>query len=250
MDKNKAPYEFLSAYLLNKFEKMSFLKTWIDGEKEKKRNNSRYNPKVNTLSFPVKNKYDLDLVISFPGYKTKIENNKVTYDYRVSLNNVAISHANIIVDLFNKATQLKEKASILNHYLFDLARNGYNYNREKYLILDEIIINPPSDILINKVQSIHYDIGKKFGIQGNRNWNYTLDELSYVIMFIVLQEDINYPPPTYLGRKMPFSRYLEAVYLAQYPNNGVFTLSDVLKRTLVHNERPKPYKLKGLTYFT
>lgn len=249
MYKINDPYEFLSTYLLRKFKHMGFLEAWIDGEKERIKNNSKYNPKVNTISLAVKNKYNLNLVISFPGYKTKIENNKVTYDYRVSLNNVAISHANIVVDLFNKAIQLKEEANLLNEYLFDLAVNGYKYNRDKFLKLNEPM-NPPSDTLLKQVQAFHNDIGKKFGIKGNLNWNYSLDELSYVIMFIVLQEDINYPPPTYMGRKMPFARYLEAVYLAQNPDNGVFTLNDVLRRTLVHNKRPKPYKLKGLNYLT
>lgn len=247
MVRELAPYKYLSDYLLDKFKKMDFEKTWNDGEAERLRRNSRFNSNVNTKSFTVTNKYNLDLVISFPGYKTKIEKEKVTYDYRVSLNNVAISHANIVVDLYNKAIQLGSNSSLLTEYLFDLAINGYNYNREKYLKLNGPF-NPPSDILLNQIQNIHTELGKNFGLNGNQNWNYSLDELTYTIMFIVLQEDINYPPPRYLGRKMPFSRYLEAIYFAQSPNNGIFNLKDVLRRTLVHNERPRPYQLDGLNY--
>ncbi|MEI2369044.1 hypothetical protein, partial [Niallia circulans] len=202
---------------------------------------------INTKWFRVENKYNLNLDISFPGYKTKIQGQKVTYDYRVSLNNIAISHANIVVDLYNKAIQLGNESSLLAEYLFDLAVNGYNYNREKYLKLNSLF-NPPSDTLLSQIQSIHTQLGKNYGINGNHKWNYSLDELSYSIMFIVLQEDINYPPPRYLGRKMPFSRYLEAIFFAQNPNNGVFDLKDVLRRTLVHNERPRPYNLEGLNY--
>jgi hypothetical protein len=244
---NLKPYNFLRAFVLNKFEEKGFLKVWLDGEEERKKENSKYNKNVNTQSFKVPNKFNLDLVISFPGYKTKIKNDKIIYDYRVSLNQIAISHANIVTDLYNKALELKGNSSIINQYLFDLANNGYDYQRENYLKINEII-NPPSVNLLDEVQMFHNNLNKKFGLQGNENWSYTLDELSYVIMFIVLQEDINYPPPYYLGRKMPFSRYLEAVFLAQHPDNGVYKLRDVLDRTLVHNIRPEPYKIEGLKY--
>lgn len=50
MYKINDPYEFLSTYLLRKFKHMGFLEAWIDGEKERIKNNSKYNPKVNTCN--------------------------------------------------------------------------------------------------------------------------------------------------------------------------------------------------------
>lgn len=248
MNNQLPPYDFLKSYLLDKFQKEKFWETWKVGEEQKNNNYSNRNPKVNTKSFNIPNQQNLNLSIQFPGYKTKFENNKITYDYRVSLNDIAISHVNIIIDLYNKAIQLNENAYLINNYLFDLAENGYNYDRQKYTILNNLEIQPPSRELIAYVEDVHKSLNKKHKVEGNR-WNYSLDELSYVIMFIVLQEDINYPQPRYLGRRMPFARYLEAVYLAQNPNNGIFSLKDIIDRALTHFRRPTPYILEGLNYY-
>ncbi|MDX8045376.1 hypothetical protein SH601_05175 [Gracilibacillus sp. S3-1-1] len=245
---NLTPYEFLRCYLLQQFNRHDFAKIWCDGQANKTKSNNTYNPNANTKTIHIKNKPNLNLEISFPGYKTKITNHKVTYDYRVSLKGIAISHANIIVDLYNKAIQLQDRAYLLNDYLLDIAERGYDYNRQQYMAFNQI--TAPDSSLLNRVEKIHSSIGKQFGRKGNEDWNYSLDELSYMIMFIVLQEDINYPPPHYEGRKMPFARYLEAVYLAQHPQNGTFNLKDVFLRTLAHHKRPIPYKLDGLQYYS
>jgi hypothetical protein len=80
------------------------------------------------------------------------------------------------------------------------------------------------------------------------NWNYSADELRYVISYIVLQEDINYPPPGHEGRRMPFYRYVEALMMNEVAVATSYTLDDVISRTLSHGRPPLYGELKDI-YF-
>lgn len=177
------------------------------------------------------------IYITFPGYKSKIKGNFITYDYRVNIRNTiidtALSHVNIIIDLYNKAIQLGQNAYILRNLLYDLAANGDNYTRNNYLLLDQSIFNTPGRNLLNYSNNIHTNLNKQYNKQGN-SWNYSLDELIHSILWIVLQEDINYPMPRFQGRRMPFYRYLETLYCAQNPNDEIHTLGNVIERALSH----------------
>lgn len=178
-----------------------------------------------------------DIYITFPGYKSKIKNNNITYDYRVNIKkgnkDIALSHVNILIDLYNKCLQLEEGSYILIELLHDIALNGHGYNRNNFEVLDSYIFNPPNKDLIDYVHNTYREEGKQYNELGN-SWSYTLDELADSITWIVLQEDINYPMPRLQGRRMSFYRYLEALYCCDNAN-GRHKLKEVIKRTLSHS---------------
>ena len=104
---------------------------------------------------PVKNKYDLDLQIKYPGYKAEIRNGKVIYDYRVDYNSIPISHVNVVVDLYNKIVQAPQLRELYREFLVDISRNGWGINIDKYKGLDEVKIKNPSEELLNHITVIH-----------------------------------------------------------------------------------------------
>ncbi|MCL2403594.1 MAG: hypothetical protein FWC86_05155 [Coriobacteriia bacterium] len=201
----------------------------------------------NALRMTVDNKCDVDIQVSLPGYKTKITQQKVTYDYRVDIRNEAISHANIIVDLYSKSEQFPEKIRTVYAFLRDLFRTPLSGERFVTL-LDETPFRPPSDTLLSRADRAHDVLNKEFGVLGNSQWSYSADELRYMISYIVMQEDINYPPPKYEGRKMPFSRYIEAILINEPTINTSYQLEDVIERALSHR-RPKPFEELRNIYF-
>ncbi|MCR4945003.1 MAG: hypothetical protein K5986_11320 [Clostridium sp.] len=186
---------------------------------------------------PVKNKYDLDLQIKYPGYKAEIRNGKVIYDYRVDYNSIPISHVNVVVDLYNKIVQAPQLRELYREFLVDISRNGWGINLDKYKGLDEVKIKNPSEELLNHITVIHNGLNKSYNRIGNEGKVYSTCELAYFISLIVMQEDINYPMPRYEGRRMSFYRYLEAI-------NGK-DLSHVIRRTLSHT---RPPLLDGINY--
>ncbi len=219
-------YVRMKKQLLAEFEANNFSQEW-------RKDN------VNTLKYQVPNDYNLDLTICYPGKKTVVVNKQVKkYDYRVDLNGITISHVNIVVDLYNKACQLQDEAYILEELLIDLARNGTSYRRNNYIHLDKISFAPPNKRLLDLVTNIHTSLNKTYNLHGNLNWNYSLDELASLISWIALQEDINYPMPRFEGRRMPFYRYIEALYCANNPADRQHTLKDAIIRTLSHNRPP------------
>lgn len=206
-------------YLLNNFNHNNkFLNALNNGEK-------------NIHSFRVENNYGLDLVCNFPGYKSERRGNKIIYDYRIDYNGIAISHVNIIVDIYNKVQQHPEIADLFIQFLNNLARYGDQYNRELFLQLHNYRFNAPTQEILNYVTQIHNNLNKYYQKIGN-SWNYSIDELAHMIMWIVIQEDINYPMPRFLGRRMSFYRYLEAIYVG---HNEVYSLKDVITAALSHN---------------
>lgn len=221
--------------LLNVFRQNNFQRVWEDGEAQKEANRGR-NPAINTIQYQVPNNFNQSLTINYPGYKTKKNyNGYIVYDYRVDLNNIPISHANIIVDLYNKARQLPNVNSLRN-LLFDLARNGNDIDLNNHLELLNFQFAPPSEELLNSVTMIHNQIGKQYQIDGNLNWNYSIQQLCALIMWIVLQEDINYPMRfrPLQGRRMSFYRYIEALYCAENPEDNEHTIAHVIERALHH----------------
>ena len=64
---------------------------------------------------------------------------------------------------------------------------------------------------------------------GNYNLqNYDADYLINLIFWMTLQDEINYPQPRKSGRKMPFCRYFEAIYCANFQAN--FSINNVIVR--------------------
>lgn len=166
--------------------------------------------------------------ISFPGYKAGVGKP----DYRVDLTKegltTALSHANIIVDLYNKCKYSGMNYLELRNTLIEQACEGIS---KPELLQKKLIYTPvsPSEGLKSEAKAAHGL--KKYNADGNR-FDLTLEELFVSIKWIVLQEDINYPMPRYLGRKMPFCRYVEALQVAS--GNG-HTLQEVIQRALSHS---------------
>jgi hypothetical protein len=133
-------------------------------------------------------------------------------DFRISLNGHAVSHEDIIRDIWGKLEN-GVKPDILRAFLFDLAENGIISNTKNYNSID--------------------------GCTG-----YSLDELLHTIAWIALQEDINYPMPNYQGRKMPFYRYIEAIYVYTNPKNPFnFDKQTILSRTNIKGKPPLPINI-------
>ena len=92
---------------------------------------------------------------------------------------------------------------------------------------------PPSTRVLGKLDEIHKEINKSYNSDGNQ-WDLEIEELYTAIGWIALQEDINYPQKRgYEGRKMPFSRYLEAVQYAAEDK----PVKKIIHRALSHNRQ-------------
>lgn len=110
----------------------------------------------------------------------------------------------------------------LYRFLMDIGVNCLNVNFKNYNNLATYQFNPPSVQLLTEVDNCHRHLNKRFNRNANLK-NYSLNELLSTIAYIVLQEDINYPiDKGYNGRKMCFSRYIEALIVAQHSNHQVY----------------------------
>lgn len=212
-------YNNLKNYLLNNFENNDFINLW------KQR-------KINQNSIEVHNNFNLNLSVAFPGYKTDYKYNHIVYDYRVDLNRIAISHANIVTDIYNKCVQAPHLIHDIYNFLIDLAYNGLNVNLNRYPQLLNYRFQPPNNELLTEVENGHN--GKYYNRLAN-SWNYSFEELSSIIPYIVLQEDINYPMPRFSGRRMSFYRYVEAIFCSL---NNQYSIRHAINRTLSHS-RPQ-----------
>mgnify|MGYP000709583605 FL=1 len=128
------------------------------------------------------------LGIRYPGYKTT----QTKCDYCVCLvdrrGEHPISHVEIMNDLYDKTTM--QNFEHMKKYVEDIARIGRNVEIENSL--------EPT-----------FDRGFSF------------EQLTDLMFYIAIQEDINYPERYYQGRKMCFYRYLEAIYCKIYSNHSL-----------------------------
>lgn len=177
--------------------------------------------------------------ICFPGYKATSEKP----DYRVDIAKdgitTSLSHANIIVDIFNKCTAGGMSVQNIKKALQDQAANcALDYGVLTQTLSYTSVI--PSEKLLADAQVAHGS--KTFDKRGN-NWDLTIEELFKCIKWIVIQEDINYPiSKGFLGRKMPYGRYLEAIHVLE--GKG-YSLQDVIQRALSHL---RPQKWPDMDY--
>lgn len=180
-----------------------------------------------------------EISIHFVGYKSKVVDGKVVYDYRVDLNKsgliTSLSHANIICDIYNKV-----KYGGLNHKSFqqaiiESAKEGdFNFSDLESTYPYEQC--RPNQEVIELFSSIHRKLKKGFNSIGNTN-DLTFEELFKSILYISVQEDLNYPIESgFEGRRMCFARYIETLYLFEETER---TLFDVLARTLSHKRQSK-----------
>ncbi|OKO50941.1 hypothetical protein ABH17_026830 (plasmid) [Bacillus toyonensis] len=144
----------------------------------------------------------LDLVLLYPG---RINNHG---DYRLEFNGNPLSHPDIVEAVHNYARQGHGHGNIITSFLVDLYKNGLNAN-------------------------------SNFNININvKNHQLNLDEFKQLVYWIVLQEDINFPRPRYMGVKRPLIRYIEGAISALHSN--LLSLDDVIRRTNNHGRRPQP----------
>lgn len=153
------------------------------------------------------------LAIRFPGYKTT----KTKCDYCVYLveGNVEkpVSHVEIMQDIYNKTDE--ENCSHLKKYVEDVARIGKDVKKENY-------------------DNIDFNSG------------FTFEELTGLMFYIAIQEDINYPGERYQGRKMCFYRYLEAIYCK---NERTHTFDEASQRAKAKGFPPQKWTDVGNLYY-
>lgn len=151
------------------------------------------------------------LAIRYPGYKTT--HNKC--DYCVYLvdedGEHSISHVEIMNDLYDKTTM--QNFEHMKKYVEDVAQIGRNVEIENSL-------------------ERTFDRGFSF------------EQLTDLMFYIAIQEDINYPGERFQGRKMCFYRYLEAIYCKIYSNH---TFEEAILRAKA-NYIPKNWNDVGTLY--
>ena len=182
------------------------------------------------------------IIIYFPGYKSAPSRfGEYTYDYRVDLMlprkdnfQTTLSHVNVIIDICNKCLQNSSLKPVITAKLNDL----YIHGTSGQLVnsLGDYRPVTVSDQLIDIASTTHVQLGKSYNKDGNK-YDLTYEELFHSILWISLQEDLNYPMPRFEGRRMSFSRYLESVW--QIDSNH--TLQEVIQRALSHS-MPIPWR--------
>ena len=119
------------------------------------------------------------LAIRYPGYKTT----QTRCDYCVCLvdreGEHPISHVEIMCDLYDKTTEYNFE--YMKRYIEDVAKTGRN-------------------------------VGVSISLETAFEKGFSFEQLTDLMFYIAIQEDINYPERYYQGRKMCFFRYLEAIY--------------------------------------
>lgn len=182
--------------------------------------------------------------VLFPGYKVNIPKNR--WDFRVDIEKngkkLPLSHANIIVDIYNKCYRHPEIIPYMKIFIINLLKEGdFDPFTDCRQLLEINNIPPPSEDLLQEAYKAHQDVNKKYYAEGN-SWNLTFQELTTAIFWIALQEDINYPGDKYEGRLMAFKRYYEAILCAE----GRQSVMEPIKRAL--NEKSRPQNLDGVDY--
>ena len=152
------------------------------------------------------------LAIRYPGYKTT----KTKCDYCVYLvdkeKENPISHVEIMEDLYRKTTP--QNYEVMKGYVETVARDG------KVAIITDYFEN--SD-----------------------NYGFSFEELTSLMFYIAIQEDINYPQSWLQGRKMCFYRYLEAVYCKVHNNH---ILNEAIEKAVARRYIPKNWNDVGDLY--
>lgn len=172
--------------------------------------------------------------ISFPGYKAMKKAGKIIFDYRVMLEKhggmYPLSHTNLIVDIYTKCLYGNMEVGLFEKFL----AKSFEQGNDEIPVMEIRYTDTPA-YLLQYIKKAHRD--KKYLLEGNRAY-LTLEELFLTMKWIVIQEDMNYPVKQGLeGRKMPLSRYMEAIEVAR---NGKHELKEVIRRALSHS-RPRKW---------
>ena len=180
--------------------------------------------------------------ILFPGYKSTFTKTGIHFDYRVDIAKeqfqTSLSHVNIIVDIYNKCKKNEFNPLNMVKLLQEVAIACEENLNEMSVRYDYPPKDPPDLELLNSISIPHKKMNKYFNRTGSK-WDLEIEELLASMHWIVLQEDINYPiSKGFEGRRMPFCRYLEAVYCASHEDHSI---DEVIERALMH-KRPKMWR--------
>lgn len=144
------------------------------------------------------------IAIRYPGYKTKRDKS----DYCVYLvdecDEYPISHVEIMWDLYAKTNP--QNYELMKEYIETVALYG------KGIEIPDCLCQMHAN-------------------------GFTFEELTSLMFYIAIQEDINYPMPRYMGRTMCYFRYLEAVYCKV---NHHHTLEEAIEKATRRNGPPAP----------
>lgn len=139
-----------------------------------------------------------NLVLLYPG---RIPNRG---DYRLEFHNQALSHTDMV------------------RAVYECTLNGHGENITAFLV------------------EIYY---KGLNAQPNydfyitiANHHLNMDQFKQLVYWLILQEDINYPRPRFMGVRMPILRYIEGAVAAAQPN--LLSLERVFRRTNNHGGPP------------
>lgn len=180
------------------------------------------------------------IILSYPGNKAGWKGKYYSYDFRVDSiirgMKLALSHANIIVDIYNKVKYGGMDAEMLMAFLIFAMEEGEFDLPTAIANLPYSPINPSVELL--EIGRVAHG-GKRFDERCN-SVDLTLEELFVSILYIGMQEDVNYPIEHHKkGRIMPLERYLEAIHVCVDDSH---TLTEVIERALAHGIPPEQWK--------
>lgn len=179
------------------------------------------------------------LRLSFPGIKAAWLDRfkRYRYDFRVDLCNAkgarrAVSHAEVILDLFTKVSLKQMSYGEAQAFLVDV-QEGRSPAPTSYT---------PKRIPSAYIDAYHRAHKRlKKSPQTPEAFELEPHKLAPLLFFILLQEEVNYPSfvrgkrTTLSGRSLPLDRYSEAVWAAAHAPQK---LEEVLLRTLTEESRP------------
>lgn len=126
-------------------------------------------------------------------------------DYRVEVGAVAITHFDVCKKLHENIKQGECEYGEIVMLLEDIYKNGTRIDFEKYL-------SPNAR------------------------------KIATLIFWMTLQDESNFPQQKgFQGRRMPFSRYFEAVYCAEFKCE--FDMQTIKDRCFVRGARPRPFAI-------
>lgn len=220
-------YKELKDYLLGVFKENDFEGEWKAG-------------RIHRKVLELENENNMHITIKFPGKKTQENEDGFKYDYLVEFNQIQVSHAHIVIDIYNKISQYvgtekgDELIQLLYNYLNALVLDGHEIDLKPYIQLDNWKFTAPNEEMINLAQNIHKVNDRPYDIKGNER-SFSIQELTRLIPYIAVQEDINYPYGK--GRKLSFYRYMESI-LCNCQGYEEHSLNEVIMRTL--QKKPIP----------
>lgn len=158
--------------------------------------------------------------LKYPGKKAAEDKHDFFLDVRMGSIRMAPVHADIVLDIYTRCTWCKTMVPNLKAML-----SGLYHHHQDYIGPPEAMRHTDQS-LVDEARKILAKVGKK-PCKMYHAYPMMIDELSMLIFLLGIQENINYPPPKYQGRRMPLERYFEAIHCAGSGRD----IMDVVKRS-------------------